>query len=148
MPRAIQCAQLQTALPSSHYVTSTAHKPKERLIMVSANTQIKIAIPSDEVDLVDYFEQLLEDEFREVLDFDVVAQSHRAVLDEVRVTDVTVMPDGIEIEYSFQYSAYLGCRDMTMEDGETSSVVGQKDGAIWVFDKHTPWQPRSTDEEF
>lgn len=116
--------------------------------MVSANTQIKVVIPSGDVDLVDYFKQLLEDEFSGALDFDVVAQSDRAVLDEVCVTGVTVMPDGIEVEYSFQYSAYLGCRDVNWVDGESSSVVGLKVGGVWVFDKHIPWQPRSTDEEF
>ncbi len=109
---------------------------------------IRITIPPDDTNLVEYFQGELKSDFTEALDFDIVAQSDRATLDDVEVIGVTVTGDQIEVEYSFDYSAYLGCRDANWADTETSSVCGSRRGNEWWFDRHVPWVPRSTADEF
>lgn len=117
--------------------------------MTQNNKLIRVPIPPSGTDLVEYFNDQLKTGFSGALDFDIVAQrGDRAVLDDQRITEVTVQGNEIEVEYEFEYSAYAGCRDMNWADGETSSVVGQRDCNDWVFDRHIPWEPRSSEEEF
>ena len=99
---------------------------------------IRITIPPDDTNLVEYFQGELKSDFTKALDFDIVAQSDRATLDDVEVSGVTVTGDQIEVEYSFDYSAYLGCRDANWADTETSSVCGSRRGNEWWFDRHVP----------
>jgi hypothetical protein len=109
--------------------------------------QILVAVPAQGTDLVGYFNAELKSDFRDVLDFDIVAQNDRAVLDDIEITGVTVTDDQIDVEYSFSFSAYLGCRDQNWDDGESSSVCGSRQGDHWCFDRHVPWVPRSPVDE-
>jgi hypothetical protein len=110
--------------------------------------EILVEIPDDETDLVDYFQNQLDSDFRDALDFDVIAQGDRVVLDEVKITTVALTNFEIEVEYELEFSAYLGCRDANWADTESSSVAGIKRDETWVFERHIPWEPRSTLDEF
>lgn len=116
--------------------------------MPTSTKPIRVPIPPPGTDLVDYFNEQLDSDFRDTLDFDVVAQRDRAQLDDYCVTGVDLRDGEVEVEYEFEFSAYLGCRDANWGDTESSSVVGHEENGEWVFDRHIPWQPRSTDDEF
>jgi hypothetical protein len=109
---------------------------------------ITVPIPEDETDLIAYFEDQLDSAFRDALNFDVVRQRDRAVLDDVRITDVTITEIGVEVSYEIQFSAYLGCRDMNWADEEYYCAFGKKQDEAWLFAHHKPWTPRSTHDEF
>lgn len=61
--------------------------------------EITVPIPKQGADLVAYFQAQLGCEFRDALDFDEIARRDRAVLDKVKVTDVTITEYGVEVEY-------------------------------------------------
>ena len=71
--------------------------------------KIEIPISAIGVDLGAYFQILVNDEFSGALNVDAVAQSDRAVLDNIKIGDVTVDVHVVTVEYDYEYSAYLGC---------------------------------------
>ena len=110
--------------------------------------KIEIPISAIGVDLGAYFQILVNDEFSGALNVDAVAQSDRAVLDNIQIGDVTVDGHVVTAEYEYEDSAYLGCKDMDWSAADDNSVNGHQVGNVWVFDRHKPWEPRSTLDEF
>ena len=108
---------------------------------------IRIPIPPGGTDLRPYFYAIRNGDFKEALDLDVIARSDGATLDEIEINEVTVDADVVEVNYTLSFSAYLGCSDRTWADVESGRVYGMKRGDAWFFERHTPYEPRSTADE-
>ena len=108
---------------------------------------IRIPIPPGGTDLTPYFYAIRNGDFKDALDLDVIARSDGATLDEIEINEVTVDADVVAVNYTLSFSAYLGCSDRTWADVESGRVYGMKRGDAWFFERHTPYEPRSTADE-
>lgn len=115
---------------------------------------IRIPIPKDtsEDALQDYFRPLVEDshegrpgELRPALDLDL--DDDRATVDQITLETVEVMGDTVYVGFSFEFSAYHGCRDMNYQDSDWSDIKGTRDGNDWVFPVHVPPERLAPNEE-
>ena len=108
------------------------------------------------VELPDYFS---DDEIKdylvsnitdlyEAMDLEVDDSDDRAQLNEVTVTQITLRPDSIDIEFDVEYSAYYGCKDMDYSDEDSRSIAGYRKGNTFTFDKFIAPPKRTTYEEF
>jgi hypothetical protein len=89
------------------------------------------------------------DLFSDAMDLDASQIDDRATVHRVTITDVEVDAKNVTIDYEYEFSAYYGCRDMNYagtSDGDT--IVGVRHANTMEFDKFTPPERRSTDEEF
>jgi hypothetical protein len=110
---------------------------------------IRIPVPPDgEYDLLDYFSDLLDEEFGEVIDFGVSEFDDRAQTDEIRVTSVVEQTDSITVHYEIDISAHYGCSDMDYAKTVPRTSRGVRDGPDWVFQRYVQPPRRSTHDEF
>lgn len=104
-------------------------------------------IDEDEEAFKDYIAENFE-EYSAALDYTANDHDDRAVVDEVRVTDVDLNDDSVGISYEVDYSAYHGCKDMSYADTHERFLSGRRDGRVFVFKKFVSPTRRSTFEEF
>ncbi len=110
---------------------------------------VRIEIPEDEdIDLVSYFQDLIESDLSSAIDFGVREFDERAQLDSIECTDVLVNGDEVLLTYQVEFSAYYGCSDMDYCDTDERTVRGRKDGNEWVFPVYVAPPSRTTDEEY
>ena len=88
--------------------------------------------------------------FWSAMDLDVSQHDDRATIDDVTITEVKIDEKTVVIHYEYEYSAYYGCRDMNYSDtAEENVIFGQRQGSNkLLFEKFTPIERRSTNEEF
>ena len=112
--------------------------------LVSESLKIEVPDDLDEDELEDYFHQIKE-ELYPALDLEL--EDDRAQVDDVDFEAVVVTDDSVQIEYTVQYSAYYGCKDMDYADDDQRTVFGTRNGRIFEFDKFIPPPRRSTADE-
>lgn len=122
-----RCTKYQYLQPRLTTVRSEATaREDDQISKELMSKKIEIPIPAIGVDLGAYFQNLVNDEFSGVVNVDAVAQSNPAVLDNIQIGDVTVDGDVVTVEYEYEYSAYLGCKDMDCSAADDNSVNGHQ----------------------
>lgn len=118
---------------------------------------IEIDIPAahgGEIDLAAFFTELIYSEdggFSGPLleAFDLEVSNSRAEIDDVEIDEVNIDENGdVEIQYTFTWSAFFGCDDISKTDQESRFVAGVKNGGKWVFEPHLRSGSRSALDEF
>lgn len=115
---------------------------------------IRIPIPEDfsEDALQDYFRPLVEDshegrpgELRSAMNLDLI--DDRAAVDQITLETVEVVGEEVHVGFSFEFSAYHGCRDMNYQDSDWGNITGIRDGSDWVFPVYVSPEPLAPNEE-
>lgn len=118
-----------------------------RLLMPQMTERL-LALPAelDDAELAAYLNAHIED-IKPACDLDVSWAYIRAVIDEVRVIDVTREPNALRIRYQIDYTAFCACKNLNASDSFTNQLTCQiRDGNL-ILNKFIP-QERSTFEEF
>lgn len=88
------------------------------------------------------------DELRPAMDFSDAMRVDRAEVDSVELDEIDFDGDGVSIEYSYEYSAYYGCDDANVIDGDSGVIIGRRVGNTLVFDEFIYPPVRTTLDEF
>lgn len=115
---------------------------------------IRIPIPDDTSKdaLKDYFRPLVEDshegrsgELRPAMNLDLI--DDRATVDQITLETVEASDDEVHVGFSFEFSAYHGCRDLNYQDSDWRGITGTRDGSDWVFPVYVSPEPLAPNEE-
>ena len=112
--------------------------------------KVIVEIPNfvtDDIQLADWLKEN-QDEYYLALEIDASQFSDRAVIDDIRITEIKVDADLVTVHYEFDYSSYYGCDDMNSADTEYDlNIVGERVSNTIVFDKFKVKEKRSTYDE-
>ncbi|WP_152908696.1 hypothetical protein [Stenotrophomonas maltophilia] len=73
------------------------------------------------------------DEWDEALDLDVEYLDDRAFYQEHQIVEIVVVDGKVRVEYSVEYDAYYGCKDMDLSDWDDRDITGQWSNGQVVF---------------
>lgn len=101
----------------------------------------------EEVDLLEYLQGHAE-VLSPAFDLKVDDGDCRTSYVDHEITDVSLVDDGVHIEYAVSTHTYHGCKDMDSDGTIWRSLAGVSNGTHWVFKPSLSLDPRSTFEEF
>lgn len=87
-------------------------------------------------------------EFSRVLDLDLSHFDGRALLQEIRITDVEEIAGTLGVSYSVDYEVYHGCKGIKGSGESEGYVSGVRTSEGWQFEEDVPLPKRTTLDEF
>ena len=98
--------------------------------------------------ITDYFNENI-DTIWPALDFKEVDRNDRITVENVNVDSVRIANDGkVELDYSYEWSFFSGCKDITDCGQVERSIVGRIVGGTLEFPEVLKTEPRSTLDEY